>query len=77
MGAAIAIYGEQSSCCRRDRCNDFSKPVRTGAIHLAKRFIGDGTGLFLKKYAVFRQHRELSEAVFLILTIQYIALKRR
>ena len=37
--------------------------MRTSAIHLAERFVGDGTGFVLKKYAVFGQHRDLSDAV--------------
>ncbi len=36
--------------------------MRTGTIHLAERFVGDGTRLVLKKYAVFGQHRDLSDA---------------
>jgi hypothetical protein len=35
-----------------------------GAIHLAEDFIGDRTGLVLKKYAVFGQHREASQKMF-------------
>jgi len=31
---------------------------------------GTGQGLILKKYALFRQHREASEAIGTLLTIQ-------
>jgi len=51
--------------------------VRAGAIHLAQRFIGDRTGFVLKKYAVFGQHREVSEMVALTAIIQWIALTWR
>ena len=46
------------------------QPMRTSAIHLAERFIGDRTGLVLKKYAVFGQHRESSKAAFSIVTMR-------
>jgi hypothetical protein len=44
--------------------------MRACAIYLAQRFIGEGAGLILKKYALFRQHREASEAIGALLTIQ-------
>jgi hypothetical protein len=46
-----------------------------GAIHFAEDFIGDRTGLVLKKYAVFGQHREASETVVPMVTIRCAALK--
>jgi hypothetical protein len=46
-----------------------------GTIHFAEDFIGDGTGLVLKKYAVFGQHCEASETVVAMVTIQCAALK--
>jgi hypothetical protein len=49
--------------------------MRTGAIHFAKDFIRDRTGLVLKKYAVFGQHREASETVVPMETIRCAALK--
>ena len=44
--------------------------MRACAIYLAQRFIGDGSGFILKKYALFRQRREASEAIGALLTIQ-------
>jgi len=46
--------------------------MRTSAIHFAEHFIGDRTGLVLKKYAVFGQHREFSEAVVPIVTMRRV-----
>ena len=51
--------------------------MRAGAIHLTKHLIGDRTGFVRKKYAVFGQHRGVSEAVVLMVTIQCTALTRR
>ena len=45
------------------------QPMHASAIHLAEHFIGDRTGLVLKKYAVFWQHREFSKAVVHIVII--------
>jgi hypothetical protein len=36
--------------------------MRAGAVHLAKRLIGDGTGFILEQDAVFGQHRGVSTA---------------
>ena len=47
------------------------------AIHFTENFIGDGTGLVLKKCTVFGQHREASESVVLMVTIRCAALKWR
>jgi hypothetical protein len=46
-----------------------------GTIHFAEDFIGDRTGLVLKKCAVFGQHREASETVVPMVTIRCVALK--
>ncbi len=50
--------------------------MRAGLIDLAKHLIGDRAAFVLKKYSVFGQHREVSEAVVLLLTIQCAALTR-
>jgi hypothetical protein len=50
--------------------------MRTGAIHFAQRFIEDRTGLILKKYADFRQHREASDEIAPMKTIQHKVLTR-
>ena len=50
--------------------------MRAGVIHLARRFIGDKTGLFLKKYAVSRQHREAFEGVVHMVNVQRNVLTR-
>ena len=49
--------------------------MRAGLIDLAKHLIGDGAAFVLKKYSVFG-HREVSEAVVLLLTIQCAVLTR-
>jgi hypothetical protein len=48
-----------------------------GAIHFAENFIGDRTGLVLKKYTVFGQHRDASESVVPLVTIRCAALTWR
>ena len=50
--------------------------MRAGLIHLAKHLISDGAAFVLKKYSVFGEHREVSEAIVLLRTIQCAALTR-
>ena len=50
--------------------------MRADAIRLAQNFIGDRTGLDLKKRAVLGQHRETSEVIVPVVTIQCNVLMR-
>lgn len=77
MSAAITILREQRPSCWRNGRDEFVTPMCAGTINLPQHFIVEWTEFVLKNYAVYGQHRGVSEAVALTRTIHCIALMLR